>query len=175
MKVREVIVVEGIHDEAALKKYFDCDVIAVHGLALDERTLDMIRTAQQTRGVIILTDPDAPGNRIRERIDQAVPGCKHAFVNKKQARTARKVGVEHAPEEVIREALEHLMSYTDDEGDLSAADMYELGLSGQPDSRRKRTVLGERLHLGYANAGTMRRRLNGAGITKEEIRGILNE
>ena len=173
MKIQEVIVVEGRHDEALLKQCFACDVIVTNGLALDVETLERIRHAQQERGVIILTDPDSPGNRIRERINQAVPGCINVFMDKKQASTDRKVGVEHAAAAVIKEALAHQITFADDAETITVQDMYELGLSGHPHSRERRTVLGRTLHLGDGNAKTMRRRLNAARITKEQIREIL--
>ncbi len=173
MKIREVIVVEGRHDEALLKQCFECDVIVTGGLALSDDVLERIRHAQQTRGVIILTDPDSPGNRIRERINQAVPGCRNVFMDKKQARTEHKVGVEHASREVIKEALVHQITFSGSTETITVQDMYMLGLSGQPDSKQKRTVLGRELHLGDGNAKTMRRRLNAAQITKEQIKEIL--
>lgn len=173
MKVREVIVVEGKHDEALLKRCFECDVIVTGGLALSDDALERIRYAQQERGVIILTDPDSPGNRIRERINQTVAGCVNVFLDKKQARTDRKVGVEHASMAVIMEALQHRITFTEETETITAGDMYELGLSGQPESRHRRTVLGQALHLGDGNAKTMRRRLNAARTTKEQIKEIL--
>ena len=59
MKIREVIVVEGRHDEALLKQCFECDVVVTGGLALNDDILERIRQAKQTRGVVILTDPDS--------------------------------------------------------------------------------------------------------------------
>lgn len=172
--IREVIVVEGRHDEALLKQYFDCDVIVTGGLALNDQVLEQIREAQRTRGVIVFTDPDAPGNRIRARIDEAVPGCKHAYVDKKKARTAKKVGVEHAAREVLEEALSSLSTLEHEQETITSEDMYELGLLGRADSRRRRTVIGEALRIGDGNAKTMRRRLNGSHVTKKMIEEILN-
>ena len=37
------------------------DTIETHGLALDDKTLELIKEASKTRGVIVLTDPDYPG------------------------------------------------------------------------------------------------------------------
>lgn len=175
-KIRELIVVEGRHDSENLKKYYDCDTIETGGTGFTEETIRLIRMAREKRGVIIFTDPDSPGNRIRSALNQAVPGCQNAFVDKQEARTDKKVGVEHAKEEVLKEALEHLVTYREDnEERISVRDMYELGLSGQADSGTKREKLGRALHIGFGNARAMRQRLNCLGITREEVRKELEE
>ena len=124
----------------------------------------MIRKAAENRGVIIFTDPDSPGNRIRSALNQAVPGCKNAFVQKTDARTEKKVGIEHAPFEVLDEALRHLVTYEDSAPEtISVQDMYDLGLAGSENSAAK-------LHIGFGNARAMRQRLNRLGLDKEEVR-----
>lgn len=175
-RIRELIVVEGRHDSDTLKKYFDCDTLETGGTGFTEETISLIRKAVQSRGVIIFTDPDSPGNRIRSALNQAVPGCKNAFVNRQDARTAKKVGIEHAGCEVLKEALEHLVTYGEDLPQrISARDMYELGLSGASDSAVRREKLGRKLHIGFGNARTMRLRLNCLGLSVEEIRKELQE
>ena len=57
-KIKEVIVVEGKTDTAIIKKLFDADTIETHGLAINDEILDLIEQANQSRGVIVLTDPD---------------------------------------------------------------------------------------------------------------------
>ena len=166
--IQELIVVEGKHDSDTLKKYFDCDTIETGGTGFTKETIDVIAFALKRRGVIIFTDPDSPGNRIRNALNQAVPGCKNAFVDKKDARTNKKVGVEHADEKTLQEALEHLVTYAPIER-ITAMDMYELGLSGHEDSQEKRELIGKKYHIGFANAKTMRIRLNCLNITKEEL------
>ena len=96
MKIKEVIVVEGRHDTSVLQQYFDCDTIETNGLSLSEETLRLIEEARDRCGVIIFTDPDHPGEYIRRRVNEAVPGCKNAFIEKDKAKTPKKVGVEHA-------------------------------------------------------------------------------
>ena len=102
--IRQLIVVEGRHDTANLQKYFDCDTAETGGTSLDEKVMERIAYAAETRGVIIFTDPDSPGNRIRNAINRRIPGCGNAFIEKEKARTDRKVGVEHAGREALEEA-----------------------------------------------------------------------
>ena len=168
-RIKELIVVEGIHDSDRLHSYFDCDTIETSGSGLRKEILEYIALAKDKRGVIIFTDPDASGNMIRERINQAIPGCKNAFVQKEDARTKKKVGIEHASKEVLEEALENVITYVDKEEEtISQEDFYDLGLLGKKDSDDLRKKLGKELHIGNCNAKAFRKRLNGLGITKEE-------
>jgi ribonuclease M5 len=175
-RIRQLIVVEGRHDTAALKKYFDCDTIETGGTSLGDKVIEEIRTAKEKRGVIIFTDPDSPGNRIRNEINRLVPGCENAFIDKAAARTDKKVGVEHAAGKDLEEALENLIVYEDKpEETITAADMSELGLMGKDSSAELRRKAGLLLHIGFGSAKTMKNRLNCLGITKEELRKVLEE
>ena len=173
-RIQEVIVVEGKHDTATLKRYFECDTIETNGLSLNDETMNYIEKVQKKRGIILLTDPDSPGNRIRDKINQRVPNCKNAFLQKKDARTSKKVGIEHASKETIEEALKNLITYQDKPfNTLTTNDLYELGLLGKLNSKQLREHIGTQLHLGFANAKTMLHRLNCLGITKEELEKLL--
>lgn len=175
-RIRQLIVVEGRHDTAALKKYFDCDTIETGGTSLGEEVIEEIRTAKEKRGVIIFTDPDSPGNRIRNEINRRVPGCENAFIDKLAARTDKKVGVEHAGPEDLEEALASLVVYEEKPAEtITAADMSELGLLGKENSAELRQKAGRLLHIGFGTAKTMKNRLNCLGITKEELRKVLED
>lgn len=175
-RIREVIVVEGHHDTEKLRKYYDCDTIETSGTHLGKAVMDRIREAQKKRGVIIFTDPDSPGNRIRDQINKAIPDCKNAFVDKKDAHTTRKVGVEHAQKEALDRALGHLVTFTDKaDNELTMQDMIELCLSGNENSFTLREKTGEVLHIGMGNARTMLHRMNYLGITKEELKETVDK
>ena len=63
-KIKEVVVVEGKTDTATLKQLFDVDTIETSGSGINEDILSLIKTAAQTRGVIVLTDPDILVHRL---------------------------------------------------------------------------------------------------------------
>ena len=166
-QIRQLIVVEGRHDSAKLKEFFECDTIETGGTSLGEEVIELIRAAQKTRGVIIFTDPDSPGNRIRNEINRAVPGCENAFIDK--------VGIEHAGRVDLEQSLANLIIYEDrPQETISANDLYELGLTGSKDSAKLREKAGNALHIGFGNAKTMLRRLNCLGITKEELEKVIH-
>ena len=176
MRIKEVIVVEGHHDTNVLQQYFDCETIETNGLALSAETLDLIKEAQQRCGVIIFTDPDYPGEKIRRMINDAVDGCKNAYIEKNKAKTPKKVGVEHARREDLLEALEHCFTYTEqNEVTFTMDDIMELGLQGKADSAVRREWLGRMYHLGKPNAKTLLKRLNLLQVHPDEVRELLKK
>lgn len=176
MKIKEVIVVEGKNDTNVLQSYLECDTIETHGTSMGEEVFRQIELAKQTRGVIIFTDPDHPGEKIRNAINQRVPGCKNAFIDVHKAKTPKKVGVEHANKQDILEALSHLMTYDEcHEDTLSFEDYIDLGFQGMTDSVKKREVIARALFLGKPNAKTLFKRLNMLRMTKEMVESIMEE
>src|SRR5690625_2027748 len=111
MRINEVIIVEGKNDTAKVKLAVEADTIETKGSAISKETLKMIKHANEKRGVIVLTDPDYPGNRIRRIITENVPNCKHAFLSKEEALPSspnKHVGIENASVESIRKALQNV-------------------------------------------------------------------
>lgn len=176
MKIKEVIVVEGKHDTQRLQQFVECDTLETGGLALDPAKLELIRLLQKERGIIIFTDPDGPGEKIRCAINQAVPGCKNAFIARNKAKTDRKVGVEHAQGTDIQEALLHLMTYAAQPAvTLPWNEFMALGLSGRENSQSIREILGNALFIGKCNGKTLWKRLNMLGLNQEQVKALLME
>ncbi|MBQ6126802.1 MAG: ribonuclease M5 [Erysipelotrichaceae bacterium] len=173
--IKEVIVVEGKNDTRRLQSFFDVETIETHGMSLSRETIELIRRINSQRGVILFLDPDTPGEKIRNRLNEAIPGLKNAFVMKEDARTRKKVGIEHASREILEEALDNLLSYADIKQTISESEFYALGLSGNEDSVSLRQLVSERFHLGKCNGKTLLKRLNLAGIKAEEIRRLMED
>lgn len=172
MKINEIIVVEGKSDTVAIQRALNADTIETNGSAINKETLEIIELAQKRRGVIIFTDPDYPGEKIRKTISQAVPGCKHAFLTRREAYKDNKssLGIEHASPEVIRKALQDI--YTEAR-ELAETIPFELlvalGFIGGKESKRRRERLCEYLKIGYTNGKQLYKRLNMFKITLEEF------
>jgi ribonuclease M5 len=170
-KIKEIVVVEGKTDTQVLKQLFDVETIETHGLGLDDKTLEYIKEVNETRGVIVLTDPDYPGTKIRNMIKEVVPNCKHAFVNRKDAIGEKKLGIAEARKEAIIQALENVVSFKEDSESISWEEFIDLDIIGHKDKRMK---IYETFHLGYGNVKTLFKRLNMVGITKKDIENKVN-
>ncbi|OES44052.1 ribonuclease M5 [Domibacillus iocasae] len=178
MKIKEIIVVEGKDDTVKVKLAVDADTIETRGSAVNDSVIDQIRHAQATRGVIILTDPDYPGQRIRSLIADKVPGCRHAFLPKSEAieKHGRGVGIEYASVESIRKALRDAQ-YMDKEAaeQITKEDLVAAGLIGGPDSKTRREAVGQKLKIGYVNGKQLHKRLIMFQITREQFAEALME
>lgn len=175
-KIKEVIVVEGTSDVQTLSNLINADFIITHGSALSQETLDLIKKTNDTRGIIIFTDPDFPGEKIRKTITNYIGDCKHAFVKAKEAKRKNKLGVAEAKKEAILDALENVVTFNSNtKNNITNIDLYELGLLGQANSVEKRIKLEEKLCLGHGSAKTFLKRLNMINITKENIETIIRE
>jgi len=171
--IKEVIVVEGANDTKRLKSFFDVDTIETHGLGLKKETIEYIKKINEIRGVILFLDPDTPGEKIRQRLNEQIPNLKNAFVLKEDARTKKKVGIEHADKDVLLDALNNLITYKDTIESISQSEFNELGLNGDSDSSYKREILSKHFHIGKCNSKTMFKRLNMLGVSKADIEKIL--
>ena len=164
-RIREVFVVEGRYDKNALSQVVDAVILETAGFGVfkDRQKQKLLRTLAETRGLIVLTDPDGAGFVIRNFLKCCTdPACvKHAYVpdipGKERRKSAPskegKLGVEGMRPELLLEALRRAGATFEDaeasprEAPITKADLYARGLSGGADSTRKRRELLARLDL----------------------------
>jgi ribonuclease M5 len=180
LKIKEVIVVEGKADTNVLNQVVQADTIETNGSALSDSTLAAIQMAAQTRGVIVFTDPDFNGERLRKLIAAQVPSAKHAFLTKDDAGRLIKhhsLGIEYAQPAAIEQALATV--YTADDvqfaSDITRADLVRWGVAAGPGAALRREALAEQLHLGYVNGKQLLKRLHMFGVTRAEIETVLSD
>lgn len=174
--IREVIVVEGKRDVAAIKRAVAAECLITGGFALAPYNISKIEAAYQRNGIIILTDPDSAGERIRKTLTARFPQAKHAFIPRKAATSVDNddIGVEQADAAAILAALQkaRCQQYQPRQ-EFTLEDMLSAGLAGANNAGQRRQLLGEILGIGYANAKAFLRRLNIYGVTREEFAAAL--
>lgn len=164
LHIKETIVVEGKFDREQLKKVTDAPIICTGGFALytNKNIIDSIRKMAQKTGVIILTDSDGAGFRIRNYIKQCVGEkgvVKHAYIPSIEGKERRKavpgkeglLGVEGMTEELLLDILKTVSEVkrkkTSDEPEITKLMFFEDGLTGSDDSAEKRRKLSKILGL----------------------------
>jgi ribonuclease M5 len=168
--IKEIIVVEGKDDTAAIHRAVEADTIETGGSAIGTAVLQRITLAMERRGVIIFTDPDHAGERIRKIVAAKVPGCKHAFITQQQAVYNGDIGVENASVETIREALANLKTeYEGAVSELTLTDLMEAGLLHHPEAASRRLEVGKTLGIGYCNGKQFFKRCAMFQISREEF------
>lgn len=165
-KVQETIVVEGVYDKIKLSRFIDGVIIVTHGFQVfsDKRIMKSITEMAKSTGIVILTDSDSAGFKIRNYIKQSLPRecVKHAYIpdvkgKEKRKREAGKeglLGVEGIKDDIILEALKEAGCDIDGEAALpkegrkiTKADLYRFGLSGGEGSYEKRARLAASLGI----------------------------
>jgi ribonuclease M5 len=176
-KINKVIVVEGRDDTANLKRFFELDTYETGGSSIDDTDLERLKKLHETRGIVVFTDPDFQGERIRKIIMAAIPTAEHAFLNRDEARPKGKgsLGIEHAGFDDLERALTGLFGGRKLLTDLSVTDLMKFGLVMGADSRIRREFLCGKLHIGYANGKQLLKRLNMFGISLEQVENVMKD
>ncbi|MGL5615235.1 MAG: ribonuclease M5 [Sarcina sp.] len=170
--IKEVIVVEGRDDITAVKRAIDAEVIAVGGFGINGKVLERIKEAHKRKGVIVLTDPDFAGEKIRNIIRKRVPNAKHAYIARVDGTRAKdgNIGVENASPEVIIRALEEAkITIEEKREEFAHTDLLFFKLLADPKAKLRRELLGKELSIGYGNGNQLLSRLNNYGISKDEF------
>ncbi|MGI6713779.1 MAG: ribonuclease M5 [Bacilli bacterium] len=165
-----VIVVEGKKDEQRLSSIIKSNFVQTNGSEVSRETIEYIKTLSKTYPIILLTDPDGPGEQIRARLEQEIGEVYHVFFPREKCQKKNKIGVENADDDTILEAFNHIvLGTTKNKGTLTFNHLFKLGLIGTKDARAKRTYLGKHYRFGETNGKTLLKRLNQLNVSFEEI------
>lgn len=168
--IKEVIVVEGRDDITAVKRAVDAEIIAVGGFGINAKVIARIKEAQKRQGVIVLTDPDYAGDKIRRIIAKRVQGIKHAYITKQEGLKGDDIGVENASPDAILRALNLAKCEVKEKREeFNIQDLVFFKLTGDNKAKERRDALGKELGIGYCNSNQFLTRLNNYGITREEF------
>ncbi|WP_065107643.1 toprim domain-containing protein, partial [Streptobacillus moniliformis] len=114
--------------------------------------------------------PDFAGEKIRKKIASEVPGCKHAFLPREEAKKDGDIGIENATPKSIIAALNKVRTEnTEKRDEFKQVDLIRNGLIGNEEASLRRDALGKILGIGYGNAKQFLNRLNNYGVEREEF------
>lgn len=172
--INGIIVVEGKTDVAFLSEFLEAEFVITNGSEIPEKTIQYLQKSAEKRSIFVLTDPDSPGKKIRDELDQKIPNLKHCFVTKEKSIKKNKVGVAESTKEEVLSALEHYIETNkNDVGNVSEFDLVNLGLAGTEDAKENRMKIIEKFHLGFCNGKTFLKRINYQKITVEQLKEAL--
>lgn len=164
ISVKEAIIVEGKYDKIKLSGFIDSFIFVVDGFSVFNNKKDQqtIKTLAEKTGIVILTDSDSAGIKIRNFIKQLVPkdAVKHAYIPEIVGKERRKttpgkeglLGVEGITEEIITDALIKsgctvCGASEKPKAKLTKTDFFQMGLSGGEKSAELRKTLAIKLGL----------------------------
>ena len=180
LKLRQAIVVEGKYDQNTLRQLVDTAIFTTNGFTgmKDPALLRLLQQAAQTTGLVILTDSDGAGFLIRNTLKSALPetGVLHAYIPDLPGKEKRKaapgkeglLGVEGMTPEILLKALRDAGAEFADGSTppparepITKQDLFALGLSGGPESAKKRAALLKALNLpAHMSANALLQALN---------------
>ncbi len=152
------VIVEGRYDKARLSAVIDALIITTDGFGIfnSKEKQTFIRKTAAEKGLIVLTDSDAAGFKIRNFLKNIVPEEKiiHAYIpdiyGKEKRKTSPskegKLGVEGIDNSILENALKNTGLFDDTPSPvccrpITASDLFEAGLSGRDNSAVKRRKL----------------------------------
>lgn len=161
--IKQAIIVEGKYDKMKLKELVDATIITSDGFRVfkDKEKCAMIRAIAKKDGIIILTDSDVAGFRLRSFLRSVVQDGKliNIYIPQIEGKEKRKVttskegflGVEGIDITTLRKLFEQAgvieQSAISIEQPIAKMHFYQDGLIGQQDSKQKRMALLDHLNL----------------------------
>ena len=191
LSINEVIVVEGKYDKIKLSSVVDSIIISTNGFAIfkDKEKCELIRIYARKKGIIILTDSDTAGFKIRNYIKGFVNEGKITNVyipdifgkEKRKVKPSKegKLGVEGVCVDVIIDSFKKagvLMSENQPQKELiTRMDLYEDGLSGGQNSSILRRSLLKKLDLPELLSTSSLIDILNSMLTRSEYKNIIEE
>lgn len=158
--IKEAIVVEGKYDKIKVSALFDTLIIPTNGFDIykNKNKLNLLKQVADKSGIIILTDSDSAGFRIRNHIRQCLGDIqvKNAYIPEVEGKEKRKdtpskeglLGVEGISDEMIIRAVMSQTQQAEQKGEkITKVDFYEFGLTGKADSAMLRAKLCKKLGI----------------------------
>lgn len=184
LKIDEAVIVEGKYDKIKLSSIIDTVIIVTNGFGIfkDREKLELIRYYAETTGIIILTDSDNAGRKIRGYLKSAIGGgnIRNVYIpdvfgkekRKDKPSAEGKLGVEGIDKELILEAFEKsgiTASVREKPHDITKLTLYELGLSGGNESSHMRKLLQKSLRLPECLSATALLEVLNTMMTADEL------
>lgn len=191
IKIKQAIIVEGKYDKIRLSAVADAVIIPTNGFEIykDEEKQRLIRTLAEKNGIIILTDSDSAGFRIRshlrnivkkgEVINVYIPDIFGKERRKREPSRQGKLGVEGMSEEILLAAFDRAgvtAEVSPKKGEpITKADLMDHGLIGRENSALRRAELQRRLGLPELLSANMLIEILNVMYSRGELIKILGE
>ena len=152
------IIVEGKYDQIRLSSLTDALILVTDGFGIftDREKQQFIKKTAKEKGLLVITDSDAAGFRIRnfilniagdaDIINVYIPDIYGKESRKPQSSKEGKLGVEGMPTEALEEALRRSGLFSEapaaESEPVTYTDLYEAGLTGNDNcAERRRSFL----------------------------------
>jgi len=191
IKVSQIVVVEGKYDAIKLDSIIDGLIIPVNGFSVysDTEKKNLLKQLGKKHGIILVTDSDTAGFKIRNYVQNICRGSEitNVFIPPVQGKESRKpspskeglLGVEGIDKKTLLKCLQDAGVTTAESAEvkesMTYADLFELGLSGTQNATQNREKLAKHLNIPTKLSKKALLEVLNRMCTKKEIENILNE
>ncbi len=192
IKINEAVIVEGKYDKIKLSGILDTIIIETDGFAIfkDKEKQQLIRFLAEKRGIIILTDSDSAGFKIRSFIKGITKSenVKNVYIpdiygkekRKSEFSKEGKLGVEGMKPEIIVDGLKKAgVIYCENDKktgrEITHTDFFEDGISGGENSSLIRKALAKELCLPEKISSSSLLKIINSYMTYEEYKQIVEK
>lgn len=173
----QVFVVEGKNDIKVVKSVFPESIcIKTNGLGINKATIDQLKSLEKDNEIIVITDPDSAGTKIRNIVLSEIPSASFLDLPKDKCIKKHKVGVENLSKKDFLQILKTstlLNKAVLKQNNFSLSDLVELKLTG-PESRGNKNKLHSRLGIYHFNTKQLLNFLNNTNYSKQQLKEVLN-
>lgn len=172
LKIKQAIIVEGNYDKIKLNQIVDATIVVVDGFMIykNKKMQDMIKRLADATGVVIFTDSDMAGFRIRTFLKNILNGKKvyHAYIpdiigkEKRKEKPSKEgfLGVEGVSDDIIVKSLKDALKddfevKNDNRRLVTKTDLFVDGFSGGENSAIYRQRLTDVLKLPHRISANM--------------------
>ncbi len=191
IKIDEAVIVEGKYDKIKLSGVLDTVIIETDGFGIfkDKEKQRLIRFLAEKKGIIIMTDSDSAGFKIRSFLNGITDtkNIKNVFIpdvygkekRKKEMSKEGKIGVEGIKTEVIISALRkagviYSESSNEHGREITHTDFFEDGVSGGENSSEIRRALAVKLGLPERISASALLKIINTYMTYDEYKNAVN-
>lgn len=186
--LKQAVVVEGKYDKIKLSSIIDALIIETHGFGIykDKEKIALIKAVSEKNGVIIVTDSDVAGFKLRGFVRSIAKDATvtNLYIPQIEGKEKRKqspskqglLGVEGINADVLRGLFKRFVTdeKAPDRQKITKLDFYEDGFSGDENSAVKRQALLKKLNLPcYIGANGLIEIINSL-MTYEEYKLFIN-
>lgn len=191
LHIEQAVIVEGKYDKIKLSSVVDAVIITTDGFSVikNKEKLELIRFFAQKKGIIILTDSDSAGFKIRNFLKGAVSDGKIVNVyipdifgkEKRKSVPSKegKLGVEGIDPKILLEAFEKAgvisCKKKENSDPITKLDLFDTGLSGGRNSSEKRNLLLKKLGMPELLTTNAMLEVINTMMSREEFFETLNE
>ncbi len=186
ISLEQAVIVEGKYDKIRLSSFIDSVIITTNGYSIfkDKEKCELIRYFAENKGIIILTDSDTAGFKIRNYlkgiinkgtiINVYIPDIKGKEKRKIKPSKEGKLGVEGINNQLLLESFEKAGVFFKENhikaDNITRLDLYEDGFIGKENSSLKRKAIIKKHNLPELLTTTSLLEVLNTMLTKEEYK-----